>query len=188
MGLLNEIFPCITARAKVNVPVHTNEDKPITDLKSPPAQPTEEEIATSIISALFAAEKPGHDLERTLQDIVHSCGWYEGLAKRVLDLLENTIKCGKDMVGAMKEADDKAAAEASDFVHEHPILTDVIITVIAIGILVILAPWAVEALGFGELGPIEGTFAAWWQSTFPDVEAGSLFGYFQRLGMKWGKK
>lgn len=32
-----------------------------------------------------------------------------------------------------------------------------------------------------------GSFAAWWQSTFPDAEAGSLFAYLQRLGMKWGK-
>lgn len=30
------------------------------------------------------------------------------------------------------------------------------VTLVAIGILVILVPWAVEALGFGELGPIEG--------------------------------
>lgn len=175
-------------QADVDGPTHVNEDKPITDVKSPPAQPSEEEIAASILSTLFTAEKSGHDLERTLQDIVHSCGWYEGLAKRVLDLLVDALKTGKAMAGAMKEAYDKAAAIASDFVHKNPVLTAVIATVVAIGILAILAPWAVEALGFGELGPIEGSFAAWWQSTFPDVEAGSWFSYFQRLGMKWGKK
>lgn len=31
----------------------------------------------------------------------------------------------------------------------------VFVTVVALGILVVLAAWAVEVLGFGELGPIE---------------------------------
>ena len=156
MGLLKEVYQCITGQADVDDPTHVNEDKAITDVKSPPARPSEEEIAASILSTLFTAEKSGHDLERTLQDIIHSCGWYEGLAKRVLDLLVDALKTGKAMAGAMKEAYDKAAAIASDFVHKHPVLTAVIATVIAIGILAILTPWAVEALGFGELGPIEG--------------------------------
>ena len=31
-----------------------------------------------------------------------------------------------------------------------------------------------------------GTFAAWWQSTYgSSVPAGSLFSFFQRLGMVW---
>lgn len=38
------------------------------------------------------------------------------------------------------------------FVKEHP----VICAVIAIGILVVLAPWVVEALGFAEAGIVEG--------------------------------
>lgn len=31
-------------------------------------------------------------------------------------------------------------------------------TVVALGVLVVLAPYAVEMLGFGELGPLEGEF------------------------------
>ena len=54
-------------------------------------------------------------------------------------------------------------------------------------------PWVVEVLGFSELGPVEGwspkcvgSFAAWWQSTYAGyVPAGSLFSFFQRLGMVW---
>ncbi|KAF2263400.1 hypothetical protein CC78DRAFT_581489 [Lojkania enalia] len=42
------------------------------------------------------------------------------------------------------------------------------------------------ALGFGELGPIEGSFAALWQSRYAGyVPSGSLFSFFQRLGMTW---
>jgi hypothetical protein len=34
-----------------------------------------------------------------------------------------------------------------------------------------------------------GTFAAWWQSTYAgEVPAGSLFSFFQRLGMVWRRK
>jgi hypothetical protein len=69
---------------------------------------------------------------------------------------------------------------------------------------VIIAPWVIEALGFAELGPLEGmsrlqcclvsakltyaagSFASWWQSTYGGlVPKGSLFSFFQRLGMVW---
>ncbi len=56
---------------------------------------------------------------------------------------------------AMKEAFEKSVKEATDFAHNHPVY----FTLIALGILVILTPWAIEALGFGELGPIEGELA-----------------------------
>lgn len=68
------------------------------------------------------------------------------------------LDSGKVLVGAMKETYDKVKEVAENFVKEHPILTAMIVTVIAIGILVVLVPWAVEALGFGELGPVEGKF------------------------------
>ena len=108
---------------------------------------------------------------------------------------------------AMKDAYDKAAQVVEGvwgFVKEHPVF----FALVALGILVILMPWAIEVLGFGELGPVEGmsvvvyvqgdilmrcllvgTFAAWWQSTYRGyVPARSLFSFFQRLGMVWGRK
>ncbi len=56
------------------------------------------------------------------------------------------------MKGPLKEAYDKAVAAAVGFARDHPVWT----TLIAIGILVVLLPWVLEGLGFGELGPIEG--------------------------------
>lgn len=47
-------------------------------------------------------------------------------------------------------------AVAEKFVTEHPVLTEVLVTVVAIGILTVLVPWAFEALGFAELCPVEG--------------------------------
>ena len=60
------------------------------------------------------------------------------------------------MGNAMKKAFDKASSAAKEFAQKHPVYTAAIITIIAIGMLVVITPWVVEALGFGELGPIEG--------------------------------
>ena len=63
------------------------------------------------------------------------------------------------MAPAMQEAYDKACEAAKTiegFAADHPIATAVFCTVIALGVLVVLAPYALELLGFGELGPIEG--------------------------------
>ena len=155
MEFFQAIRECLTGRDDTISPQNANDKrKPVRGLK--PSEPTEEELASTILSTLLTAEKRGRDLENRLRDLVHTTGWYEGLAKRILDGLVAALNSGAAMGGAMKEAFDKASAIASDFVHAHPVLTAVLVTVVAIGILVILVPWAVEALGFGELGPIEG--------------------------------
>ncbi|EXJ55687.1 hypothetical protein A1O7_08616 [Cladophialophora yegresii CBS 114405] len=84
--------------------------------------------------------------------------------------------------GPLKDAFVKAVDAAAGFARDHPVWT----TLIAVGILAVLLPWAVEALGFGVEGPAARTFAAWWQSRYAGyVPKGSLFSFFQRLGMKW---
>lgn len=55
------------------------------------------------------------------------------------------------MGNAMKEASEKASGKAAEFAHDHPYFC----ASIAVGILVILMPWALEALGLAELGPVE---------------------------------
>lgn len=52
----------------------------------------------------------------------------------------------------MKDAFDKAVDKAVGFARDHPVWC----AVIALGILVLLLPWALEALGFAETGPIAG--------------------------------
>jgi len=56
----------------------------------------------------------------------------------------------------MAEAYRRALSAAEEFAREHPVLCTVIVPLIVLGILTLLVPWALEALGFGELGPIEG--------------------------------
>lgn len=146
---------------------------------------TTQSLAGDVLSTLYDADANDEQLFQRLQDVVHETGWYEGLAAAVLNGLENMLKAGAPMGQAMKDVYEKVVQVVADvwgFVKEHPVF----FAVVALGILAVLTPWAIGALGFGELGPIEGTFAAWWQSTYGGyVPAGSLFSFFQRLGMVW---
>ncbi|RDL37478.1 Uncharacterized protein BP5553_04911 [Venustampulla echinocandica] len=139
-------------------------------------------IAADILRTLFSADQGGKHLKKSVQEIVGERGWTENIAKAILGGIENGLKQGVQVGMAMKEASEKAIAEAADFAHDHPYFC----ALIAIGILAILMPWVLEVLGFAELGPVEGSFAAWWQSTYRGyVTQKSLFSFFQRLGMVW---
>jgi hypothetical protein len=118
----------------------------------PAAQLMTQEVAIDILNALYNAEKPGKLLERHIETIVGERGWTESLAGALLSQLENALRSGASMGQAMKEASDKSVAAAFEFAREHPVW----FTLIALGILVILAPWVLEILGFGARGPIKG--------------------------------
>jgi len=116
---------------------------------------TTESLAADILSTLYAADTNDEHLIQHLQGIVHETGWYENLGAAVLTGLENALKAEAPMGQAVKVAYEKATQVVADvlqFAKDHPVFC----AVVALGILVILAPWAIEAVGFGELGPIEG--------------------------------
>lgn len=122
---------------------------------------TTQDVANDVLTTLYRAEKRGRDLERTLQGIVSERGWTESLAAAILNTLEAALKEGASMGPAMKDAYEKAVEAiekvlrlVGDFKREHPVL---FWSLVAVAILVVLAPWALEALGFAELGPVEGT-------------------------------
>jgi hypothetical protein len=116
----------------------------------------EEHLAHDIVTILFTAEKPDNEIKAQLSSIMHTEGWTGRLAKRILNNLVTALNTGRAMGHTMKEAFDKASKAAEEFAEKHPVYTAVIVTVVAIGILVLLVPWVVEALGFAELGPVEG--------------------------------
>lgn len=163
---------------------------------------TAEEIASEVVYAIVNAEKGGKELQKTLENIVGEYGWTEKVAEWTLAKLEQALKEASKLGPVLKEAYEKVwdvAQGIEGFVQEHPVFC----TVIALGVLVLIAPWALEALGFAELGPVEGitshrtyasipltrrkgSFAALWQSRYAGyVPKGSLFSFFQRLGMIW---
>jgi hypothetical protein len=138
-------------------------------------------VASDILNIILEASTP-YDLHKQLSERISTESWSEAIATALLNGLENAIKAGTQMAKAASDALVQAKDAAIGFAEGHPVYA----TLIALGILAILMPWALEVLGFGELGPIEGSFAAGWQSRYAGyVPKGSLFSYFQRLGMKW---
>ncbi|KAJ5757467.1 uncharacterized protein N7511_006161 [Penicillium nucicola] len=167
--MLNSIWDCIFG---------TLEDEPLrpTDGRSP------ESIASEILTKILNADTR-ESLQKQLREEICITSWSEAIAEALLHGLENAIKAGTEMAQAAADAAAKSRDAAIDFATDHPVYA----TLIALGILALLTPWALEILGFGELGPIEGSWAALWQSRWYGgrVPKQALFGYFQRLGMKW---
>jgi hypothetical protein len=112
----------------------------------------ENTVAADVLQALLRAEKGALDLKKTVQDIVGEYGWTENIAKVVLGGLEDALKKGVQGGQVMKEAFKKVISEARKFAHSHPYFC----ILIALGILALLMPWVLEALGFAKLGPVKG--------------------------------
>lgn len=159
MYLIKSILDCLTGSSNEDLSTtSSNPNHKIEKQNLPNNDTTEEATAKRILDTLFTFEKSNEALQTHLKTIITTTSWTERLARRILDGIVSALNSGKALVGAMKETYDKVRVIAEEFVREHPVLTEVIITVIAIGILAVLVPWAVEALGFGELGPAGGKF------------------------------
>jgi hypothetical protein len=153
-AFINEILGCL-CMDRTTAQYDVLDDQPSPDFTREKHPQSTKSLAEDILSTLYAADTNDEHLIQRLQNVVHETGWYEGLAAAVLTGLENALKAEAPMGQAMKDAYEKATqivADVLEFAKEHPVFC----AVVAVGILVILAPWAIEALGFGELGPIEG--------------------------------
>ncbi|KAI4944825.1 hypothetical protein J4E91_008513 [Alternaria rosae] len=177
-------FPCGTEETKHET--YPNEKVALLAAANDNPRPAIE-IADDVVDALLTTHLTGAALRMHLDSLVGASGWCTNIAKRVLERLTTALQASHEKLGPTVHTAYTKACEAAQaiegFVIEHPVMC----TVIALGVLAIIAPWVLEALGFTELGPIEGTFASWWQSTYAGlVPKGSLFSFFQRLGMvKW---
>lgn len=157
MSILSTLLPgCFpTPRKHTPSPAHSLTEK------AQLQQFRTQETASTIVSALLSADLAGEELDAHIRSIVHQAGgWYESLALAVLRTLVQGFQEGKLIMNdAMKVAWEKAKACADGvggFASEHPVWTAAIITVVVLGMLVILAPYVLEWLGFSALGPVEG--------------------------------
>ncbi|KAF2131110.1 hypothetical protein P153DRAFT_337363 [Dothidotthia symphoricarpi CBS 119687] len=183
-ALIQALIACLTGNEPTD---DTYPDEKLA-LLSTSSSRTASQIADDVIDAILGANKAGPALHAELDSIVGCYGWKQNLAEWVLQKLSLALEKAHDNLGpAVRDAYHRAwdvARSIDGFVIEHPVFC----TVLALGVLVVIAPWIIEALGFAAEGPVEGTrsFAAWWQSTYSGVvPKGSLFSYFQRLGMTW---
>jgi hypothetical protein len=101
-----------------------------------------QDIAREVIKTLYNADKNKSDLLKTLNNIVGEYGWVENIGVAILNGLESAINSGIEMGLAMNEGFNKATAASIGFAREHPVYC----AVIALGILVIIAPWVIEAI------------------------------------------
>ena len=174
-SLLKAIFPCLpisTVERGIQLPAKPGKHQHISEKAA--LQPTPrggekfsiscEQAASSIVSAMVDADKNDRSLDVTIKSLVHQAGgWSNWLASKIVEGLAKFLEAEAPMNAAMRNAYDKACEEAKKmgvFAADHPVLTAVFFTVIAMGILVVLAPYVVEWLGFwvgfGEEGPIAG--------------------------------
>jgi gamma-glutamyltranspeptidase/glutathione hydrolase len=85
-------------------------------------------------------------------------GWTEAIAESILNGIVKVIQKGVKVAQAMSDAIDRAESRAWESAKEHPVYTALIAagTIIALGVLVMLAPYVLETLGFEALGPRAG--------------------------------
>lgn len=141
--------------------VISGEPRPHQPPISDPSRRSAEKIVADVIYLLQSAEKDGVELAKRVDDTIGAEGWTDWIAQEVLNGITEILKEGPEKMGnAMKVAYDRASETADalfSFTKDHPEVMAGMLTIIAVGILVILAPALVEALGFAELGPVEGT-------------------------------
>ena len=114
--------------------------------------------AAEIVKILFTTSKRGAALSKELKDTISTTSWTSSLAEAIMNKLVVALEKGAPMAQTMTDAFLRAKTEAETFAEDHPVLTAVILTLVALAILALLFPWALEALGFAELGPVEGWF------------------------------
>lgn len=157
MSFFTNCFPC------------GNDDSAITDTTAPPSfisekpsptamTPYRDDPAQAFLDILRTAEIDDSDLQIRLKSIITVESWTEALAESILHGIVQMICDAEKVASAMEDAIIKATNQAKVFAKEHPYYTALIAAgiVIAIGVLVIVAPWVLEAIGFAARGPRAG--------------------------------
>lgn len=156
-ALLQAILQCFGQTSNDELSYNPLTEKPELGYKDDADDEHTEEIAANVVHALFTAEKPGRDLELKINNIVGTYSWTERLSVAVVHALEEALRKGKEMASAIKEAVEKATRAAEEFVREHPVETAAaVLTLVAIFVLPMMAPWVIRLLGFTRLGPAAG--------------------------------
>lgn len=115
----------------------------------------------AILRDITAHDSNKHETAKQIDNAVTAQGgWAEWIAEGVLAGIEKILQEAPEKMGsAMRAAFEQSLAAAQavfDFTQDHPVAAAGLLTIVAIGILVLVAPVVVEALGFAELGPLEG--------------------------------
>lgn len=119
---------CLGRRSKV-----TSSTQPVDDDAT--------QAANSFVDTLYLAEKNGLELRLALDGIIRTNNWRGNLARAIFETLQNAIQSARPMGAALREIREKVINVLDGiegFMKEHPIFC----ALIALGILVLLSPWA----------------------------------------------
>ncbi|KFZ11792.1 hypothetical protein V502_07385 [Pseudogymnoascus sp. VKM F-4520 (FW-2644)] len=128
--------------------------------------PTDTQLADEFAGLLLFSRTPQlfrHDLSATFPPPPKSSAdfsttsWTESLALAILKAITTAIEAGVPL-GAAKEVVETARRDVGGWIGEHPVMAGVVAMIVALGVLVVVAPWVVEGLGFGGLGVRLGEF------------------------------
>ena len=128
---------------------------PSTDFQSP------DTIAYDVVSKILLADTP-RELRKQLKEELRGVDYNKAMAQATLHYLQDAIKARTQMSRAAANALTKAKDAAVDISGENPVY----VTLVTLGVLAVFAPCVLEALGFGGLGPMKGSFAAVWHRTY----------------------
>ncbi|CAN9204461.1 unnamed protein product [Alternaria alternata] len=149
-------LPCGTAEAKDET--YPNEKAALLSAATSNSRLTAE-TADNVIAILLTTSLTGPALHMQLDSVVGASGWRSNMAKYVLEKLTAALQASHERLGPTIRSAYHRAWEAAQsiegFVIEHPVMC----TVIALGVLAVVAPWVLEALGFTELGPVQASSA-----------------------------
>lgn len=120
-----------------------------------PRHPIHDATADKYAEVFFRAEKAGKELQQHLDDIVLPANITQSLGAAIVRKVAAGIEKGTPTAMAFAESLQRATKEAKIFACEHPVL----VTILAIGVLCLLAPVVLEWLGFSEIGPVAGEVA-----------------------------
>ncbi|KAF5671162.1 lincomycin-condensing protein [Fusarium denticulatum] len=191
MNPFTSILSCLTGQSAASQP-SPQVSEINTRSKLITAQPVlySDDAASQFVTILQTHTGTQAQLHHRLKQVVSTTSWTSALAEAIEHKIENLVKDGAELAKPMAEAVKRATNTAWDFAKEHPVYAGLIAagTIIAIGVLVEFElVWVLRALGFDEIGPRVGSFAARWMSSLEKVPKGSIYSYLQRLGMKIAK-
>ncbi|KAF4343653.1 lincomycin-condensing lmbA [Fusarium beomiforme] len=192
MDPLSSIFCCLNGRSASTQPTppvsEVNASEKVLVTRQP--EPYSDDAADQFVTILRTHNGSREELHHRLKQVVSTNGWTESLAEAIERKIEKLLEEGAELAKPMAEAVRKATSTAWEFAKEHPVYAGLIAagTIIAIGVLVEFdLIWVLRALGFDEVGPRLGSFAARWMSSIGKVSKGSIYSFLQRLGMKIAK-
>lgn len=163
----------------------------------------DKEVVDDVINTIITAEKGGPLLRSQLKDIIGAGGWKETVAKAILFNLEQMIQKGPNTLArALQEAiqvADEAVKDVFQFAADHQCVhSDCDGSSCHVGPMAdrsarvwgprpLLKAYLKVSHYFTPMSHLKiSSFAACWQSTYEGyVPSGSLFSFFQRLGMVW---